>query len=254
MSSDSSPGVLAPATSLVGLKRLARRTLSWLRLNVRYALTPGVSLAGFNLFVDDRPGPPKERSRYALDATLALKPSTVLDVGSGGGYHALAFAEAGAQVLCIDYGTSIYARAAAPGPIQVVHADFNQFEPPQRYGLVWSSHVLEHQRDVGRFIDKLIECCADDGHVCITVPDPHRNLWGGHLTLWSPGLLAYNVVLCGVDLSHSRLIRGTNEFSLLFQPKRVTLPALSFDNGDLTLLAQFLPAGFRENADPWRIW
>jgi 2-polyprenyl-3-methyl-5-hydroxy-6-metoxy-1,4-benzoquinol methylase len=248
------PGNLAPATRFGGVKRLARGVLSWLRLNIRYAVTPGVSLLGLNVFVDDRPGPPKERSRYALDVALALKPTTVLDVGSGGGYHAQAFALAGAEVLCVDYGTSIYAQSAAAGPVQVVHADFNAFEPPRRFGLVWASHVLEHQRDVAGFLERLIACCTDDGYICITVPDPHRNLWGGHLTLWSPGLLAYNVVLCGIDLSLSRLVRGTNEFSLLFQPRRIELPALSYDHGDLNLLAAYLPAGLRENTDPWRRW
>lgn len=249
---------LAPFTRLRRCKQLARKALSLLGLNIRYSVTPGISLLGFNLFSDDRLGPPKERSHYALEAALALRPSNVLDVGSGGGYHALAFAKAGSKVLCIDYGTSIYAQSAVNAPaenIQVILADFNTFEPPQpRFSLVWASHVLEHQRDVARFLERLIECCADDGHICITVPDPHRNLWGGHLTLWSPGLLAYNVVLCGIDLSKSCLIRGTNEFSLLFRLSRVELPMLTFDNGDLSLLAPFLPAGLSENTDPWRSW
>jgi 2-polyprenyl-3-methyl-5-hydroxy-6-metoxy-1,4-benzoquinol methylase len=237
------------------LKSLARRILSFLGLNIRFAVTPGVSVLGFNVFVDDRPGPPKGRAQYALQAALHLKPATVLDVGSGGGDHARAFVEAGAQVLCVDFGTSIYARAGQRGSLEVTHVDFNRFVPARRFALVWASHVLEHQRNVGQFIEKLIECCADDGHICITLPDPHRNLWGGHLTLWSPGLLAYNIVLCGVDLSASRLIRGTNEFSILFSPKRIQLPAaLSYDNGDLTLLSTFLPAGLSENVDPWRQW
>ncbi len=247
--------LVTPPTPLARLKETARRLLSIIGLNIRFAVTPGVSLLGFNLFIDHRPGPPKGRSQYALDAALALHPATVLDVGSGGGHHARAFVEAGAQVLCVDYGTSIYARNTPSALLDVVHVDFNQFVPPRKYALVWASHVLEHQRNVGQFIEKLIECCADDGHICITLPDPHRNLWGGHLTLWSPGLLAYNIVLCGVDLSASRLIRGTNEFSILFGPSRIQLPAaLSYDNGDLALLSSFLPAGLSENVDAWRQW
>jgi len=247
-------GSQAPATRAALAKRLSRQLLSWLRLNLRYAPAPGVSVFGLNVFADPRPGPPRERSAYALDAALALAPATVLDVGSGGGQHALAFAHAGARVVCVDYGTSIYAREAASGPVEVVRADFNQFDPGERFELVWASHVLEHQRNVAAFLERLIACCADGGHVCITVPDPHRNLWGGHLTLWSPGLLAYNVVLCGVDLSRARLIRGTNEFSLLFQPRRVALPALTYDNGDLKLLSPFLPGGLTENSDGWQRW
>ncbi len=62
------------------------------------------------------------------------------------------------------------------------------------------------------------------------------------------------MVLYGVDLYASRLVRGTNEFSLIFQPRRIELPELSFDHGDLTRLAPYLPAGLSENTDPWRTW
>jgi 2-polyprenyl-3-methyl-5-hydroxy-6-metoxy-1,4-benzoquinol methylase len=245
---------LSPRTPLARLKQLVRYTLSFLKLNIRYQVTPGISALGFNLFIDRRPGLPQARSHYAFHSALALRPTSVLDVGSGGGDHAQAFAAGGARVLCVDYGTSIYARESEAA-VEVVHVDFNRFVPPHRFALVWASHVLEHQRNVGVFIENLIECCAEDGHVCITVPDPHRTLWGGHLTLWSPGLLAYNIVLCGVDLSTSRLIRGTNEFSILFGLKRIQLPAtLTYDSGDLALLSPFLPAGMSENSDPWRHW
>ena len=252
--SDTSSPPLSRGTPMRLLKQLVRYSLSFLRLNVRYQVTPGISVLGFNVFVDNRPGLPQARSHYALRAALALHPASVLDVGSGGGDHARAFAAGGARVLCVDYGTSIYARESKAA-MEVVHVDFNRFVPPQRFALVWASHVLEHQRNVGMFIENLIECCAEDGHVCITVPDPHRTLWGGHLTLWSPGLLAYNIALCGVDLSTSRLIRGTNEFSILFTPKRIQLPAtLAYDSGDLELLSPFLPARMSENSDPWRYW
>jgi 2-polyprenyl-3-methyl-5-hydroxy-6-metoxy-1,4-benzoquinol methylase len=254
MRGEASPTQFAPKTRLEVLKRAARAGLSAIGLNLRYSVTPGISLFGLNIFLDDRPGSPRQRSAYALDAALALKPVTVLDVGSGGGHHAQAFAKAGAQVLCVDFGTSVYAQGSALQPVEIIHTDFNQFNPTRRFDLVWASHVLEHQRNVAQFLERLIACCADDGYICITVPDPHRNLWGGHLTLWSPGILAYNIVLCGIDLSQSSLIRGTNEFSLLFQPRRVVLPSLTFDHGDLRLLSAFLPAILKENSDPWAKW
>jgi SAM-dependent methyltransferase len=132
--------------------------------------------------------------------------------------------------------------------------DFNSFEPDQKFDLVWASHVLEHQRNVGIFIERLVACCADGGTICITVPDPHRFLWGGHVTLWTPGLLAYNVALCGVDLKDAVFVRGSGEFSLFFQPKRAALPEdLTFDYGDLDKLAPVLPQQWRENGDPWKV-
>ena len=85
----------------------------------------------------------------------------------------------------------------------------------------------------------------------ITVPFPHRNLWGGHLTLWTPGLLAYNCVLCGLDISDSKLFYGNREISIIFKPIKIELPKLSFDAGDLIKLSPFLPNGFTENSDGW---
>jgi len=238
----------------LGLKLFMRKSLGALKLNLTYPVNPGISVLGFNLFRDSRPGPLRYRASYALDYALALKPRTVLDVGSGGGYHAQEFRKNGSKVTCIDFGTSIYAQNAENEGLEIIYADFNSYESPTRYDLVWASHILEHQRNPGQFIEKLVEQCAPDGYVCITVPDPHRNLWGGHLSLWTPGLLAYNVVMCGVDASDARFIRGSNEFSIIFQAKRVPVPNdLHYDYGDLQKLAKYLPQGLTESSDPWAI-
>ena len=238
-----------------GLKAILRRLLTLLKLNARYAITPGISIAGINVFRESRSGPHRFRALYALDHALTLKPRSVLDVGSGGGDHARAFVASGSRVLCVDYGTSIYATQGRPDGLETVNIDINRFVPEQKFELVWASHVLEHQRNVGQFIEKLVECCADHGQVCITLPDPHRNLWGGHLSIWSPGLLAYNIVLCGIDLSDATFVRGTNEFSIFFSPRRIELPAgLTYDSGDLRLLSAYLPAQLSENSDPWQVF
>ncbi|MEJ0044216.1 MAG: methyltransferase domain-containing protein [Rhizomicrobium sp.] len=236
------------------VRKLVRRLLDVLGLNFRQSLTPGISLFGTNVFRDSRPGPLRFFSAYALDYAIGLHPSSVLDVGSGGGYHARAFLERGSTVLCVDYGTSIYATKTNVRGLDVIEVDFNKFETSQKFDLVWASHILEHQRNIGSFIERLIACCSPDGHVCITLPDPHRALHGGHLSLWSPGLLAYNVALCGVDISDAVFVRGSNEFSMFFRPKAVPLPGnLTYDNGDLDLLAKSLPQNLSEDADPWAV-
>ena len=236
------------------LKKIIRQALKIVNINIRAAVTPGVSFFGFNFYLDKREGPEKPRSQYALEFALTLNPRNVLDVGSGGGQHAHAFHKHGSNVLCVDYGTSIYAQEKVDNGIEVVNVDFNTFKATEKFDLVWASHVLEHQRDIGSFIQRLIDCCARDGYVSITVPDPHRNLWGGHLSLWSPGLLAYNVVLCGVNLREAVFIRGTDEFSLFFKPVKVELPKdLTYDSGDLIKLSEYLPQGLTENIDPWSI-
>ena len=238
----------------IDVKRLARKVLNLFKINVRYQITPGISILGFNFFIDPIKGRPKYRAVYALEYIKAINPKTVLDVGSGAGWHAKELQASGAEVTCIDYGSSVYAKTSAAEGLNVIRIDFNKYTPARKFGVVWASHILEHQRNVGAFIERLVDCCDADGYVCITLPDPHRNLWGGHLSIWSPGLLAYNVVLCGVDLSGAVFIRGTNEFSLLFKPVRFSVPeGLTYDSGDLVKLAPYLPSPLGENADPWRI-
>lgn len=218
------------------------------------SVAPGISLFGVRLFLDNTA--PKARSSYALEYGLKLRGQYVLDVGSGGGEHAMQFSENGAYVDCIDYGTSVYAlNSTASSKLKVINTDFNTFAPQKKYDIVWASHVLEHQRNVGFFIEKLIECCDSNGTIIITVPDIHRELCGGHLTLWTPGLLAYNIVLCGIDLKESILIRGTHEFSIAFRPKSINrMPQLTYDYGDINLLRDFFPPGFHEGCDPWKTW
>jgi SAM-dependent methyltransferase len=231
------------------LKQSLKR-LSTLGIEVNYAFDSGLSVAGYNLGRARRRF--AERSAAALSHCLDLKPGSVLDVGSGGGQHAAAFVAAGAAVTCVDYGTSIYATdPARECGLHVINVDFNRWEPDRQYDLVWASHVLEHQRNVGHFLERLIACCAPNGHVAITVPFPHRRLWGGHVSIWTPGLLVYNTVLCGVNLSTAKLIYGYRETSLIFRPDPIDLPELTFDSGDVDKLAHFLPCGFAENTDAW---
>jgi SAM-dependent methyltransferase len=175
----------------------------------------------------------------------------VLDVGSGAA-SGRRLAKGGLEVTCVDYGTSDYvqAEAAKARDLNIIFGDFNELPVDRRYDLVWASHVIKHQPNAGRFIDKLNAFCAEGGWICITAPVCHRAR-GGHLTLWTPGLLAYNVALSGVDASNARVIHGLREFSLLYQPKRVTLPTLTYDTGDIERLSPYLPAWCREGHDSW---
>ena len=237
-------------------KKLARKLLSPLGLNIRFSLVPGFSIFGFNIHSDTRKGKPKFRAEYAFDYCANLDIKNVLDVGSGGGEHSKKCAHSNFDGTCIDYGTSVYSKQSKliDKKIKVIHGNFNNFVHDSQFDLVWASHVIEHQQDVGLFIRKLIECCMPNGYICITVPDPHRHLWGGHLTIWSPGLLAYNIALCGVNLSDALFIRGTQESSIIFQLKKAFLPGdLTYDLGDIDKISHLLPSSLSEGDDPWKV-
>lgn len=110
-------------------------------------------------YCDHREGPEKPRLQYALEYALRLNPRNVLDVRSVGGQHAHAFLKHGSNVLCVYYGTSIYAQKKLDDGINVVNVDFNTFKATEKFDLVWASHVLEHQRDIESFIERLVDCC-----------------------------------------------------------------------------------------------
>ena len=228
------------------IKRLSRRLMGVLGLNLRYQLTPGISVFGVNFFIDSRKGPPAGGAAYALEYVKGLPGKSVLDVGSGGGQQAKEFQRSGRRVTCVDYGTSIYAKTSTVDGLDIIYTDFNKLSPPERYDLVWASHILEHQRNAGAFIDKLIACCADGGHVCITTPDPHRNLWGGHVSLWTPGLLAYNIVLCGVDISTPSSSGGLTSSPSFSAQSRYNYQPISLTTAEIW--AKFLRISLRELA------
>jgi 2-polyprenyl-3-methyl-5-hydroxy-6-metoxy-1,4-benzoquinol methylase len=234
------------------LLRACRKILALLHLDVRRSVDRGVSLLGICIYKEARKGPHAGRSHYAMKFALSLQPKTVLDVGAGDCSHAQVFATSGARVSCVDLGTSVYALARNNSNVEFLVGDFNSLDISRSFDLVWASHVLEHQRNVGSFLERLVSHCKSDGWVVITVPDPHRDLLGGHLTLWTPGLLLYNLVMVGLDMSEAKHIRGTQEFTVAFRPKRIGLPAtLTFDSGDIEKLASLFPKQFRERCDQW---
>lgn len=162
----------------MNIKTCVKKLFSFFKLEVGYALDSGFSVFGFN--IKRSLYPYSRRSSVALEKCLSKNPKTVLDVGSGGGEHALAFKKHGAKVTCIDFGTSVYARSSSKNnSLNVVNVDFLDWNNQDLYDLVWASHILEHQRNCGIFIEKLISCCHPNGKVAITVPVPHRRLWGG---------------------------------------------------------------------------
>lgn len=235
------------------LKIILIKIFQIFKVNLKKNITPGISFFGYTFFVNSKTPKKPYYAAEALKLILGLQPKNVLDVGSGSGSHAIEFIKVGSKVDCIDFGTSIYAKKSDEN-LNVIHEDFNNYHTNKTYDLIWASHVLEHQQNVGLFLKKIIQLCTEGGYVCITVPTPHRHLWGGHLTLWSPGLLAYNICLCGVNIRDAKFIKGDDEFSIFFKKVSANLPnELTFDNGDLIKLSSLMPKNFYENSDPWNV-
>lgn len=179
---------------------------------------------------------------------------SVLDVGGGAGEQAEVFIAFGKHVTSVDYGKSVYFDRRNPQR-EVIVGDFNTLALPRRYDLVWCSHVLEHQLDAHRFLQRLHAATAEGGVLAITVPPAKSEIVGGHVSLWNAGLLLYRLVLAGFDCRQARVAQYGYNISVLLEKRSVELPDLAFDCGDLRRLRAWLPAAlpFRPNAldDPF---
>lgn len=191
-----------------------------------------------------RRGPrrPRLRAKYVLDRFVAEARSagatgSFLDVGCGGGAHADHVASLGVfdRVACIDNDPS-------HGHSGHVAADYlgHRFDAP--FDAVWCSHVLEHVRDPGTFLDKLHADLREGGVLALNVPPARTAISVGHLTLWTPGLLLLNLVKAGFDCSEAAVRQDGYNIGVVLR-KRTCPQIKSFEPGGYKSARPYLPAG-----------
>lgn len=187
--------------------------------------------------------PPPWLADQALNLLLAqYEFDSVLDVGCGDGLQARHLAKHGKRVTTISFESYGAHRPDFVG-------DFEDFASDERYDLVWCSHALEHQANVGLFLQRLVSFVAPGGLLAITVPPARPYIVGGHLTVWNAGLLLYNLIVAGIDCREARLkVYGYN-ISLIVRVRKAELPALRHDIGDIERLAPFFPMPVQQGFD-----
>ncbi|MGO1003100.1 methyltransferase domain-containing protein [Lysobacter sp. CA196] len=187
--------------------------------------------------------PPPWLADQALNLLLTqYEFDSVLDVGCGDGLQARHLAKHGKRVTTISFESYGGHRPDFVG-------DFEDFASDERYDLVWCSHALEHQANVGQFLQRLVSFVAPGGLLAITVPPARPYIVGGHLTVWNAGLLLYNLIVAGIDCREARLkVYGYN-ISLIVRVRRAELPMLRHDIGDIERLAPFFPMPVQQGFD-----
>ncbi|MDT0582704.1 class I SAM-dependent methyltransferase [Brumicola blandensis] len=179
-------------------------------------------------------------SDIALDFTIKnLAFSSVLDIGSGAGVHADIFASEGKSVTRFDFGKS----RAYTDKNDVIVGDFVNYEFSDKYDLVWASHVLEHTIHTHEFLTKLLAVSSKNGFVAITVPPAKSEFVGGHVTLWTPALLLYRMVLAGFDCKEAVVLNYGYNISVICPAKRnqMEMNDLAWDFNDIERLSEWLP-------------
>jgi len=178
-------------------------------------------------------------AREALEHLLSFSDiTTVLDIGSGSGAHAKIMRDAGKTVTTLDLGH--------PADEEM---HFFKYNTKHNFDALWASHVLEHSTSPITFLAKCRLHLRPNGVLFVTVPPAKYDLVGGHLTLWTTGLLCYNLIVAGFDCSKALVSRcypnnpgePPYNLSVIVRNTPFKLPPLVYDNGDIETLHKYFP-------------
>ncbi len=170
--------------------------------------------------------------------SIIKKSSKILDIGAGQKEeHANIFRSKGHIVDTVDFF-----------PRSTYQGIFTELNIEKKYDVIWTSHCLEHQPNIGNFLTKCYDVCEDNGYICITVPPANAYkdwIVGGHVTLWNAGLLVYNLVLAGFDCSDANIKSYDRNISVISRKRNRPEVRLVYDRGDLRTLNQWMPRGLQ---------
>jgi SAM-dependent methyltransferase len=181
-----------------------------------------------------------EESRYEFDS--------VLDIGSGSGEHADYFESSGSVVTRFDFGKS---RAFTDLNKKVILGNFLEYDFAKKYDLIWASHVLEHTIHPHEFLLKIKNTCSENGLIAITVPPAKPEFVGGHVSLWTPALLVYHLVLAGIDCSEAEVMVYGYNISIIVKnkPNNINIKDLYWDYYDLDRIKEYFPPNLIPSQD-----
>ena len=127
---------------------------------------------------------------------IGTKFKTCLDIGSGEGVHTSIFRHAGLEVFQVDK----YSNTAE------YKVDFIEHEFDRKFDVIFCSHVIEHQRNVGDFLDRIYDVLSDDGVLIISAPKEDRNLIEGHLNSFIFPLFLQQMIHAGFDCKNGKFL------------------------------------------------
>ena len=135
---------------------------------------------------------------------------SVLDIGSGHGMHTKVFRAIGMEVFQLDK----YSETAE------YKVDFIEHDFDKKFDIVFCSHVIEHQRNVGNFLDKIFDVMNDDGLLLISAPKhPGETLIEGHLNCFFTTYFVQHLIHAGFDLKKGKYLScgGAENAAIVFK-------------------------------------
>jgi len=160
--------------------------------------------------------------------------SNLLDVGSGRREHAEIFSAMGKKVTTLD--------AVFDADYQM---DFLDLSEDITFDAIHCSHVLEHQRNIGLFCDKLFCHLETDGILGISVPpECHHYFCFEHPNHFNAGFLIYHLVMAGFDCRETSILTYGYNVSVVLKKRDNHLPRVSYALGRDDVLP-FFPSVLR---------
>jgi SAM-dependent methyltransferase len=134
--------------------------------------------------------------------------ATAMDIGCGEGAEVRLMRHAGKVVTAVNFDPACSFEADYFGDFMAM--------PAVKVDAVWCSHVLEHVRNPGAFLDRIYDSLNDGGWLALSVPyhefgGPLDAINIGHHNRYNVLLLAYQLVCSGFDCSEedfSSIVHG----------------------------------------------
>lgn len=189
------------------------------------------------------------RAVRLLEYALTKEPMTVLDVGVGRGMHAFSFL----ANKCLVTGLDVREPTLTHSDYRHISSTIEQAELDETFDMVWCCHTLEHLPNVQMSLIKMRKWLNDDGFMVVAVPtDRQQRLHVGHLTLWTPAHLVYNLICAGFDCKEALWYTEYCTIGLIVQKK----PDIDYSGrtgmpSETAWLNQYSPIPIRHNDGAW---
>ena len=142
---------------------------------------------------------------------IGSKYTTCLDIGCGDGVHSDIMKHIGLKVTGVDK----YSEKAD------YNMDFMSWSKARHmnFDVVFCSHVIEHQRNVGEFLDRIYDVLSDDGVLIISAPSEDHNLIEGHLNSFNVPLFLQQMIHAGFDCKNGKFLSAMENSFIVSKAK-----------------------------------
>lgn len=112
-------------------------------------------------------------AKLAELAQSKWKRPNILEAGSGNGLTVLLLRTMGLNAFGIDLDPKLSVYLMELCKIPVVTSKFEEFNPPGKYHLIYSSHTIEHCKSPFEFMKKAFDLLEDGGIFYLDTPDTY---------------------------------------------------------------------------------